>query len=142
MSDVLESDEVYLQVHGLTVRPEHLNAQVVQAIDQMRKMFYGEPALELTDAELHALQAGGFNIAPELKNDPAANAAVNYAALLATSLETTQTAKRLRVKQTRVRQMLAERSLYGIRLDGRWHIPTFQFWQHGLEHFPFNCTRR
>ena len=131
--EAVEHDALYLQVHGLTIRPEQLNKQVVYAIDQMRETLYGEPTTELAAAELQVLQSGGFTIDPVLADtDPAANAATTYAALLATSLDSTQAAERLNVKPTRIRQMLAERTLYGIRLDGRWHIPAFQFWQQGL----------
>ena len=116
----------------MSVRPDQLNKQLVQAIDQMRKTLYGESASELTDAEICALKSGGFTIEPKLDTDPSAHAVTGYAALLATSLDTKQAAESLGVKPARVRQMLAQRTLYGIFLENRWHIPEFQFMGSGL----------
>jgi hypothetical protein len=53
--------------------------------------------------------------------------ALEYAALRATALTTKEAAARLAVNDSRVRQRLAERALYGLKVDDEWRLPIFQF---------------
>jgi excisionase family DNA binding protein len=53
-------------------------------------------------------------------------AAAEYAALLASSLSTAELAQRLGVDESRVRQLLSEHALYGIKGRKAWRIPAFQ----------------
>ena len=59
--------------------------------------------------------------------DPVFQFATEYAAILATSMTPAEVAKLLGLTPVRVRQMIRQRSLYAIRVDGRWHVPIFQF---------------
>ena len=53
--------------------------------------------------------------------------AAEYGAILATSLSAAQAGVRLGdVTAVRVQQMIRERTLYALRLEGRWKIPVFQ----------------
>lgn len=52
--------------------------------------------------------------------------------LRATGLTTHEAAKRLNVNDSRVRQRLAKRSLYGIKAGDEWRLPAFQFARTGL----------
>jgi hypothetical protein len=95
---------------------------------------YPEPrrALEREQAEL--LERGGFEL-DRLEfglEDPIARAAFEYAVLRTTGLTTHQAAKRLGVNDSRVRQRLAERALYGIKAGDEWRPPVFQFARTGL----------
>ncbi len=47
--------------------------------------------------------------------------------MLASSLTAVRVGIRLGVKNSRVRQRLGEGTLYGIKVDGKWRIPLFQF---------------
>lgn len=49
------------------------------------------------------------------------------AALLETSLDTAEVAARLDTPASRVRQLIARRSLYSVLLDGRRHVFAYQF---------------
>ena len=46
---------------------------------------------------------------------------------LATSLTPAAVARLLGLTPVRVRQLVRQRTLYAIRVDGRWHVPIFQF---------------
>jgi hypothetical protein len=107
--------------------PEQLNKDLALAIDQMHRSLYGESATELTAAEAAVLQKGGFDLNESLDHDPLAETATLYAALLNTCLTPKEAAKRLGVQDTRIRQMLTERTLYGFHINHRWQIPEFQF---------------
>mgnify|MGYP000051836510 CR=1 FL=1 len=133
MTDTLPKDVLYLQAHGLAVAaPEKLNKELALAIDQMHRSLYGESATELTAAEASVLQAGGFDLKESANNDPLAETATVFAALLNTGLTVKEAAKRLGVQDTRIRQMLTERTLYGFHINHRWQIPAFQFADNAL----------
>jgi hypothetical protein len=57
--------------------------------------------------------------------------AAEYEHLRATSLSAEEAARRLGVNPSRVRQRLAERSLYGIKEGKAWLLPAFQFRKEG-----------
>ena len=87
-----------------------------------------------TQSEETALARGGIDsetlltfVRPEHRSDEA-----KYRALLTRSLTVEQAAHRLGVNSSRIRQRLAEGSLYGIKLGHIWHIPAFQFSKAGL----------
>lgn len=133
MTDTLQEDVLYLQAHGLAVAaPEKLNKELALAIDQMHRSLYGESATELTAAEASVLQAGGFDLKESANNDPLAETATVFAAMLNTGLKVKEAAKRLGVQDTRIRQMLTERTLYGFHINHRWQIPEFQFADNAL----------
>ena len=74
------------------------------------------------------LERAGIDVDERLGNeDSVFQFATEYAAILATSMTPTQVAKLLDLTPVRVRQMIRQSTLYAIRVDGRWHVPTFQF---------------
>jgi hypothetical protein len=115
------------------------DAEVARLLDEALATFLPErppadPARELPPGEIEALRRMGLEPAPtpDRGADPVARTAFEYAALVASSLTVPQAAARLRVDGSRVRQRLAERSLYGIRLPSGWRLPLFQFTEDGL----------
>lgn len=89
----------------------------------------GGPA-NLTERDVAELQAIGFE--PGLTRSGAYRAATErtvakMTAMLADSLFVDVVAERLGVHPSRVRQMLGERSLYGVKTRSEWRIPAFQF---------------
>ncbi len=85
----------------------------------------------LTRQEAAALERGGLDLTvwDLVENDPLARTASEYGALLKDSLTTRETAQRLGVHPSRIRQRLTAQppTLYGIRLgDGSWRVLSFQ----------------
>ena len=89
---------------------------------------------ELTLSELALLDQAGVDVEEHPNyEDPMTAYATEFGTLLTTSLSTAQTGERLGgITAARVRQMIRERSLYALRLEGRWKIPIFQFQDEGL----------
>jgi len=86
----------------------------------------------LTARESQLLTEGGFDVRPRpAPKDPVAEAAAQYAELLGTSLSTSDAGARLGVDASRIRQRLAEKTLYGIRQRSGWVLPAFQFVEGG-----------
>ena len=122
----------YFTVRGLApTAPATLNAALRQVLDAMPTMLYGEPALELTEAEREVLIDGGVRLDAEPEGDPLAATTAQFAALVSTSLTTKEAAARLGMPESRIRRMIARRTLYSVLLDNRRHIPAFQFAQQG-----------
>jgi excisionase family DNA binding protein len=87
---------------------------------------------ELTEAEARVLAAGGGRSIPEAQVSAGALLANAYSEILESALSVDQAAERLGVNGSRVRQRLADRSLYGIKHGGGWRLPAFQFGKRGL----------
>ena len=122
----------YFTVRGLApTAPETLNSALREVLDAMPTMLYGDPIQELTDAEREVLVKGGVRLDAEPQSDPLAATMVQFAALMSASLTTKEAAQKLDVPESRVRQMIARRTLYGVLLNSRRHIPAFQFAQGG-----------
>lgn len=124
------ADALYFQSHGLrTSAPSQLAQGLVLAIEQLKRSLYRESSEELSEAELSALVAGGFDVKERAHKeaDPLAKTTELYAALITTSWSTSDVATKLSVQPSRIRQMLTDRSLYGFHVDNRWLIPFFQF---------------
>ena len=94
---------------------------------------YPKPSETLGPDQLELLAQGGFELeAPDLGlRDPVLRGALEYAALRATALTTKEAAARLEVNDSRIRQRLAERALYGLKVDDEWRLPIFQFEEKG-----------
>src|SRR6266705_29015 len=93
----------------------------------------GEEASTLTEPEEAALRKGGVKpVSDEEALLVDAQAAAAYQHLRATSLGVDEAARRLGVNPSRVRQRLAERSLYGLKDGSTWMLPAFQFLADGL----------
>jgi hypothetical protein len=88
-----------------------------------------DPASDLSKPETAALKRGGFEFSalPSQSSDALARTTAEYAALRETSLTAGETAQKLGVDPSRVRQLLAARKLYGLQIRGIWKVPIFQF---------------
>lgn len=128
----LSSPQPFLSYRGIDVAPDSLNQMLREAVSRMHRALYpADPRSDLTLPEATALEQGGFDLTPvELgMADPLARTAVEYAAILATSLSVRDAAHKLGVDPSRIRQRLTAipPTLYGIRLGSGWVIPDFQF---------------
>ncbi|MFN8621041.1 MAG: hypothetical protein U0869_09890 [Chloroflexota bacterium] len=87
-----------------------------------------DPISELTDAELTELRAAGLRTDAPTRTyaDAVARTAARTAAIMAGSGTVEETAKTLGVTPARVRQLLGERALFGIRTADGWLVPRFQ----------------
>ncbi len=129
------ADDRYFQTHGLSARPSSaLNAALQQAIDSMHRTLYGPSLHELTPPEIALLRQAGADLEEHVdRDDPMATYVAAFGAILATGLTPAQAAARLGgITSVRVRQMIRERALYAVRIDGRWKIPIHQFVHDGL----------
>ena len=131
----LQPEALYFQMYGLSARaPEALNEALRCAIESMHRTLYAPSRDELTPSELGLLAQAGVELeeSPQ-RADPMLAYATEFAAILATSLSPARAGERLGgVTVVRVRQLIHERALYALRLEGRWKIPVFQFEDEGL----------
>ena len=88
-----------------------------------------EPAREFSPAEVAVLEEGGLDLSPPAveEPDPLARTAARYAALLATALTTREAAGLLGTGESRVRQRLKDKTLYGVKAGRENRLPAFQF---------------
>ena len=130
-----QAADLYFQMYGLTAQaPEALNEALRRAIESMHRTLYAPSRDELTPSELALLDRAGVDVDehPD-REDPMMAYATEFGAILATSLSATQAGERIGgITAVRVRQMIRERTLYALRLEGRWKIPVFQFQDEGL----------
>ena len=118
----------YFTSRGLKeTSPEALNATLRLVLENMEPMVYGDAASGLTAAEQVVLKEGGLILEPLPGSDPLADAAITYAAIITRSLSTREVSQRLGLTPSRVRQMIADHSLYSFLMDGNRYIPVFQF---------------
>ena len=131
----LRSEQVYFQMYGLSAHaPEALNTALRRAIESMHRTLYAPSRDELTPSEIALLEQAGAAVeeSPQ-RSDPMMAHAVEFGAILATSLSPAQAGRRLGgVTAVRVRQMIRDRTLHALRIEGRWKIPVFQFQDGGL----------
>ena len=106
--------------------------------DRLKLRFLRAPGLEdeaggLTGPEAAALARGGVEpVSDREARTVLARAAAAHERLRSTSLTVDEAARRLDVNTSRIRQRLAERSLYGLKDAGAWLLPAFQFVARGL----------
>ncbi len=88
-----------------------------------------DPGKEFSEEEIMALEEGGLDLSPQEESgpDPLARTAAKYVALLASALTTKEAAEVLEVGESRVRQRLRERTLYGVKVGRENRLPAFQF---------------
>lgn len=119
----------FLRRHGVSATFEELDEALTRAIASRRVMLRELAPSELTDAEIEVLREGGLAVEPRFPpgQDPLTRSIGEFAALIKTSVGVAAAARRLGVDPSRIRQRLGERSLYGLRPDGEWLLPAFQF---------------
>ena len=124
----LQDNVRYVEARGLRpVSPGELNASLRLALDSMSVILHGETTHDLTAAEQAVLQRGGLVLEEQPGPDPLAETAAKFAAIIESSLSTTEVGKRLGTDPGRIRQMVADRTLFSIRLEGRRYVPILQF---------------
>lgn len=130
--DTIEDLDRALAERGVDDRADVLTA-LLQALDVFtyrRGLGVDDPQRHLSQHEQHALAAVGFDLEQEPSSAaPIAlmQAAAKFAALRATALSVRQAADRLGLDTSSIRRRLGDRTLYGIKADGRWLLPAFQF---------------
>ena len=97
----------------------------------MPTLLYGNPTDELTAEEQLLLKESGIDLTTTVNQDLVAETAVQFAAIIESSLTIKEAARRMKKPESQVRQMIARRTLYSILLDTRRYIPLFQFKEHG-----------
>jgi len=118
----------YLAQRGLAGETvQGLNDALRVVLDSMEPKLYESDGSGLTEEEKSVLEAGGARLEAEDGDDPFAAATVSYAALVHTSKSTKETADTLGITPGRIRQMVADRSLYSFVIDNRRYLPLFQF---------------
>ncbi len=118
----------YLTSRGLLeTSPEALNKALCIVLDSMEPMVYGAATKGLTAEEQEVLREGGLTLEPTPGSDPLAQTAVKYAAIVKRSLSTKEVSRRLGLAPSRIRQMIADRSLYSFLIGRNRYIPDFQF---------------
>ena len=123
LADLLESLGVQADIEDLHIFLE-------DALGNLRgRAGTQDPAAHFTDPELAELERDGFDLRPlpSAEVDPAVGTAVWFAELTATSLSAQEAASLLDVDESRIRQRLQERSLYGLKVGRSWRLPRFQF---------------
>jgi hypothetical protein len=121
--------QVVLQAHGITASPRQLAEYPAEALEAMEEGALIPAARELPEAELEVLRSGGFDVdaGPSDQDDPIARASAAYSALMETALTIKAVAAALGRNESRIRQRLLQRSLYGLRRGRNWLLPLFQF---------------
>src|ERR1700743_743653 len=92
------STSAFLHSHGIRVAPRVMDSMVRAAIDRLPRTLYRvDPRADLTEAEVTALESGGFVLKPADfgGEDPLTRTTAEYAALLKASLSTSTFAERL-----------------------------------------------
>jgi len=106
---------------------EALNEALRLVLASMEPMAYGDSAQGLSAEEQAALRDVGAILEPTPGPDPLAEGAVKFAAVVKRSLSTKEASQKLGLAPSRVRQMIADRSLYSFLIEGNRCIPDFQF---------------
>jgi excisionase family DNA binding protein len=121
--------------YGVTASEEELAQVIGEALTAAGfAVPYADPRQTLDPNVVKLLEQGGFDLDHRTFDvrDPMLQAALEYALLRTTSLTTQQAAERLGVNNSRIRQRLAARALYGIKVGDEWRLPAFQFRDDGL----------
>ncbi len=119
----------HLENHGITAKPAELDQYLAEAVLDLETVILAPANTQLAPSELEVLQQGGFDLESTGRktDDPLAQTVAVYAALLKTSLTTRKAAKLLGRDESRIRQRLLKRTIYGIRRGSSWILPLFQF---------------
>jgi hypothetical protein len=120
---------------GIHVSSLELERQFVSALsDVLPDRVSSRPSQDLSAAEVKTLTRGGLDLSPQGAHsadggagNPLLRGAMGYAAVVTASYTVADAAHRLGVDGSRIRQRLAARTLYGVKHEGNWRIPAFQF---------------
>jgi hypothetical protein len=124
----LNETDLYFQARGLRApAPKSLNTSLHLALDNMRAILYSPTIEDLTEPEQIAIRSAGLDIDRRTTAEPLMKTAVKFAAILESSFTPAEAAMRLNVSPGRLRQLIADHSLFSIRLEARRFVPVFQF---------------
>ncbi|MBA3780157.1 MAG: hypothetical protein H0X16_12840 [Chloroflexi bacterium] len=114
---------------GLPDDPNHFIELVKDAVRTVVLVRHALDPTALTELEVRELREIGLNPVTDTEGSREAtrSATAKMTAIFADSLTVEDAAERMRLNQSRLRQMLLDRSLYGIKADGEWRVPAFQF---------------
>lgn len=135
-------DTAILERAGITVSADDLERLLNDAILHWVPPYSPPDArVGLPPAAQEALNAVGVSpddLAPLRPDERRADleAAAEHAGLAASALTVSQAAARLSIDPSRIRQRLAARTLFGIRVEGSWRLPRFQFTDDGRHAVP------
>jgi excisionase family DNA binding protein len=91
----------------------------------------GPTASGFTEQELAVFDEAGIDIAAASEQRAGWDTDVAMTRLLANALTVPQAAEHLGVADSRIRQRLNDRSLYGVKVGRAWRLPRFQFTEDG-----------
>jgi hypothetical protein len=114
---------------GVDLTPEAFLATLETALQRIRAVDAGNEMRQFSETDEAELIASGLDLSPRRLHEKRAGqiAAAELIALLVESKPVDETARRMGVNASRVRQMLGDRSLFGMKGDRGWQVPTFQF---------------
>lgn len=123
-----------LQDVGIDVSPSRFLELVRDATESLRTVRSLDPGQQLSASEAEVLERGGFSLKHSRRAEaqPLSRTVAVYVAMMDDALSVAEAAKRLRVDQSRIRQLLSNGSLYGLKVKGEWRLPRFQFTTRGL----------
>jgi hypothetical protein len=110
-------------------RPSFIRA-VAEVLEENRQLVESAPEASrgLTQEEASLLASAGLMVDVPAKDPNAIERTIaEYASILESALSVTAAAKQLKVEPARIRQRLNARTLYGIKRNGEWRLPAFQF---------------
>jgi len=118
-----------LRAHGITASTNELAGFVVESVEAMEAGALVPAASELPESEVAVLRGGGLEVFDGVVSgdDPIARASAAYSALLATAFTIKDVAQALQRNESRIRQRLLQRTVYGVRRGRGWLLPRFQF---------------
>ena len=123
----------FLTERGLkNAKPETLNKALQAVLKGMTPTAYDDATTGLTEGEKDVLRAGGLRLAQDFDEDPLTTTVAKYAAIVSRSLSVSEASERLGTTSGRVRQMIADGSLYSFLIDTSRYVPDFQFARNGL----------
>ena len=126
-------NEEYLAQRGISQSGRlRLIDALKDVLDSKEPQTYTEPTEGLTESEREVLKQGGLRLERTSTRDLVSETALEYAELVASSMGSSEAAKRLGVTPTRVRQMIGECEIYSFILNGKRLIPRFQFQETAL----------
>jgi excisionase family DNA binding protein len=119
---------------GIDDSPSRFLELVRDAAESLRTVPSLDPGRQLSATEAEVLGRGGFSLKPARRAEarPLSKTVAAYVAMMDDALSVAEAAKRLRVDQSRIRQLLSNGSLYGLKVKGEWRLPRFQFTTRGL----------
>jgi excisionase family DNA binding protein len=129
MKEVIQALDEELATLGLDTYAESFVWLVLEVLVSQRKLLAQKVTRPLSAAEEKAYSAGGFDLRERSRQEagPLERTMAKYAALIADALSIREAARLLALHPATIQRRLHRRSLYGLRLRGRWLLPRFQF---------------